>query len=239
MSSASGPDRGGIPGRVRTFIGAVGRVDVAKGLLGFAALGALIVFMLMIAGGGERSLVGLSQADKRIGSVDAPVVITEYVDLMCEACARHNRDVTSVLLEEARAGRVIIERMPIAHAAVESRGLAYASFAAAEQNRMWDFTREWFAQMNADDARADAPGVMRVARDAGLDMERFARDFAATSERSNDLRGATAVARQDGVAITPTLVITGMGGVRHLSGIQDPDVVRTEIDAVIDAPDEE
>lgn len=198
-----------------------------------ALIAALFLFGARIgSGAGAGPLDGLHQADKRIGAVDAPVVITEYVDLLCAACARHSDEIGAVLLDEARSGRVVIERMPIAHVAEESRGLAYAALAAAQQDRMWQFTQRWFERMNDGSATANATEVMRVARDAGLDLDRFARDFADTNERSNELRGVTAVARNDGVVVTPTLIITGADGVRHVSGIATADAVRAEIAAV-------
>src|SRR5699024_3517391 len=67
--------------------------------------------------GGDMEFVRREADDpKAIGDVDAPVVLTEWIDLRCPFCASFSRDTLPVLIEEyVDTGRVRIEFTDVAY----------------------------------------------------------------------------------------------------------------------------
>ena len=83
---------------------------------------------------------GIPQVGDSLGSPRAPYTLFEFADLQCPFCARFDRDVLPVVINDfVRPGRLRIEFHPIVIIGPQSAPAGAAAIAAAAQNRVWQF----------------------------------------------------------------------------------------------------
>lgn len=169
-----------------------------------------------------------------IGDVNAPVVMTEWVDLRCPYCAVFTRDtLPDVVKEYVDSGKVRIEMQDVAFFGEESLRASAAARAAAEQGRYFEFIDAVYeAAPESGHAELTAQELIGHARTAGVpDMDRFEKDMA-----RDDLRAAATQATEQasklGVSGVPFFAVNGQG----ISGAQPIETFREFLDqAVADA----
>lgn len=187
------------------------------------------------SGGAGPSLERRAQDDTMaIGDIDAPVVLSEWVDFRCPFCAVFSRDTLPLIVQEyVDAGKVRIEMHDVAFFGEESTRAAAAARAAGEQGKYFEFLEAVYAaapesghpelppkELIAHAKTAGVPDLRRFERDMGRD------DLVAAVEES------TAQAQRIGVTGVPFFVVDGTG----LSGAQPADAFRQVLDrAVADA----
>lgn len=144
------------------------------------------------------------------GPASAPVVAVEFVDFMCPFCARAETDVVEKLA--AQFGdqlRIETRHLPLPmHEGADAAARAY--LAAARQGKHVEFGALLF----------DVPAIgrqnfLKIARQAGLDPERFTRDFDDPA-LGKQVEADIALARRLGISGTPAMFING----RFIDGLQ-------------------
>lgn len=184
--------------------------------------------------GGDMEFVRREADDpKAIGDVDAPVVLTEWIDLRCPFCASFSRDTLPVLIEEyVDTGRVRIEFTDVAYFGEQSEDGSVALQAAANQNKYVDYITAVF------DAAPDSghPDLTRevlidFAEQVDMpDMEKFTADLDDPQIRAQ-AEAETRNAQQLGVTATPFFV----AGQAALSGAQPVATFREYLDEALAA----
>lgn len=227
--------------RRRLLVGApiVAVVAVVVALIGLSLSGASSVRDVTVTGGPQIAgmLEGLPQEGAFLGDADAPVTVTEYVDLRCPACARYAIDQLPLLIDsQVRPGRIRLERRVWPILGPDSESAAIAASAALAQNRLWDYTEVWFAnQQPEDNDYVDDEFVLDVAREAGLDVSRFQGDLETGVASSAGLIAATdEAARALDLRATPSLVVTDAEGRSEtLQGYPQPGELERAIAAAL------
>lgn len=166
-----------------------------------------------------------------IGSVDAPIVMVEWLDVRCPFCAHFSRDTLPGIIETyIDAGLVRYEIYDVAFFGDESIDGAVAARAAGEQGRYVEFLSAVF-DAAPDRAHIDLPRerLIEFAQQAGVgDLERFEADL-----DRDDLRLAvqrsTSAAGQLGVTTVPFFVIGNAG----VSGAQPAEVFHEMIERAL------
>lgn len=169
--------------------------------------------------GGELDFVRRDPDDPMaIGDVDAPVVLTEWVDLRCPFCAVVSRDTLPTLIEEyVDTGQVRIEFYDVAFFGEESEDAAVAGRAAAEQDMFMEYMTAVF-EAAPDGGHPDMPRetLIAFAEQIGIpDMEQFTADLDDPELRAA-VRESTQYSQQLGVTAVPFFV----AGESALSGAQ-------------------
>ena len=173
--------------------------------------------------GGEREFVRRQEGDPMaVGDVNAPVVMTEWVDLQCPYCALFANDTLPTLIEQyVDTGQLLIEFSDVAYFGEGSVEGAVAARAAAEQGMYFDFIKAVYA-MGENAPELDREVLMGVAEDIGIpDMAKFEADY-----DSEEIRAAVAQSNADaqaiGVSSVPFFVIenTPMTGAQPLEAFQ-------------------
>ena len=144
------------------------------------------------------------------GDVDAPVVMIAYSEFQCPFCGKFARDTAPTLMEKyVEDGTLRIEWRDFPYLGPESTTAALAGRAAAAQGRFWEFHDEMFAeQLPPNSGNLDQRYVESVARQVGLDLERFRVDL--RSPRTEELVAADFREGQTvGVTGTPSFLING------------------------------
>lgn len=168
---------------------------------------------------------GIPQQGQRLGRADAPVKIVEYIDYKCPVCAAASTTVVPALIDDwIRPGKASIELRPLSFIGPDSERGALAGLAAAEQDKMWQFTELMLRNQGDENDEWITDSVVKGAAEAaGLDTAAFTTAYEGDGIVST-FQAATTSAQADGVSATPTWVITGPGGRQMLTG-PDPDKV--------------
>ncbi|XRQ09122.1 DsbA family protein [Actinomadura welshii] len=153
-----------------------------------------------------------------IGDVDAPVVMTEWIDLRCPFCAVVSRDTMPTLIEKyVDTGKVRIEFYDVAYFGEKSEDAAVAARAAGNQDKYVEFVTAVYAaapERGHPDLPRDA--LIDFAKKAGVpDVDRFTAELDDPGLRE-DVQKSTRSAQQLGVTGVPFFVT----GRTALSGAQ-------------------
>lgn len=181
------------------------RRSVTPGAVLVALVGAVASSVPVVAQEAELDGVGFVK-----GSADAPVVVVEYADFACSACAEFARDSWPIIDREyVESGVVQWRFVPFELGFRNSEEGARAAQCAARLGDFWTahdllFARqaEWSDDRNPDDELA------AIAEAAGLDIELFRRCYD-DDQGEEGTDAANRAARTDGVRGTPTFFING------------------------------
>nr|WP_205835471.1 Na+/H+ antiporter NhaA [Microbacterium sp. CFH 90308] len=142
--------------------------------------------------------------DHVFGPADAPYTIVEYGDFQCGFCLKASGSIQEVHGVLGDRLRYVWRHAPLTQYHPNALAGAEASEAAALQGRFFEFERGLFA----DQENQRPSDIVRLARDLGLDVERFERDLTSpevTGRVQDDILDAEAM----GITSVPTLFING------------------------------
>ncbi len=187
-----------------------------------------------VAGNGSSSASEFSHVRRidgdpmAIGAIDAPVVLSEWLDFRCPFCAVFSRDTMPQLLREyVDAGKVRIEMHDVAFFGEESIRAAAAARAAGEQGKYFEFVSAVYAAApESGHPELPAEELIEFARVSGVpDLEKFRADM----ERDDliaAVQESTAQAQQIGVSGVPFFAV----GEQAFSGAQPIESFRQFLD---------
>ncbi len=156
--------------------------------------------------------------DHVFGSPDAPYTIVEYGDFQCGFCLKATGSIQEVHSVLGDRMRYVWRHAPLTNVHPNALAGAEASEAAALQGRFFEFERGLFA----DQENQRPSDIIRLARDLGLDVERFERDLTApevTGRVQDDMLDAEAM----GITSVPTLFVNGR---RHVGPYDAQSLIR-------------
>lgn len=229
------------------------RARILNIVLGVAAVGGLLFGgvqwnmaqsstgsnMNAATGAGEASGEGAGSADishvrqiegdpMAIGAIDAPVVLSEWVDFRCPFCAVVSRDtLPQVVKEYVDAGKVRIEMHDVAFFGEESVRAAAAARAAGEQGKYFEFVKAVYdAAPESGHPELPSDELIEFAKTAGVpDLKKFQADME-RQDIIDAVHASTAQAQSLGVSGVPFFAI----GNQALSGAQPIEAFRQFID---------
>lgn len=166
-----------------------------------------------------------------IGDVDAPVVMSEWIDMRCPFCALYSRETLPILIEEyVDTGQVRIEYHDVVFYGEDSERAAVAARAAGKQGLYVEYITTIY-DAAPENGHPDMPreALIDFAEEAGVpDMEQFTADLEDPALLS-DAQASTQTAQQLGVSAVPFFV----AGDTALSGAQPVDVFRQYLDEAL------
>lgn len=145
-----------------------------------------------------------SRRDHVFGREDAPFTIVEYGDFQCGFCLKASGSIQEVKDELGDRLRYVWRHAPLTQFHPNALAGAEASEAASLQGKFFEFERGLFA----DQENQRPSDIIRLARELGLDVDRFERDLTApevTGRVRDDMLDAEAM----GITSVPTLFING------------------------------
>jgi protein-disulfide isomerase len=153
------------------------------------------------------------------GNANAPVTLVEFVDYQCPMCARVQPALRQVLEEYPNEVKLHFKHYPLpSH--TYARAASEAATAAHRQGKFWAYSdRIWPVADSLTPATLE-----QIAREAGLDVERWRKDF-----ESPEVKERVSKDRSEGAALgvqaTPTLFING----RRFNDAVEPENLRDVI----------
>ncbi len=167
-----------------------------------------------------------------IGDVDAPIVMTEWLDMRCPYCALFAQDTLPTIIEEyVDTGKLRIEFIDVAYFGDESEGAAMAARAAGKQGKYVEFMQEVYDR-DPGKGHQDLPKetLIEIAEAVGVkDMKKFEKDMVSDEIRT-EVEMSTAEAQSLGVSAVPFFVVYDQA----VSGAQEVDTFREFIDLQLD-----
>jgi protein-disulfide isomerase len=214
--------RGGNGGKLPSGTPAIGNC-AADGLPGCAEVASLFK--------------GIPQQGLYLGSPFAKSQMTIYIDLQCPFCQRYETDVMPTLIKKyVRTNKVRIKVLPWAFIGPDSTRGQKAMFAAAEQNKAWNFAEVLYLNQRTENTGwlNDSMVAQAAASVDGLNVKKLltARGSGTISKQVADVGAQAQINKVNG---TPTVFVGKSGSKQKLVGSSGtvPDLAQTE--AAIDA----
>ncbi|MBI3305271.1 DsbA family protein [Candidatus Parcubacteria bacterium] len=163
------------------------------------------------AGQTAAALLALAptERDWTRGPTEAHVTVVEYSDFQCPACRNFWQATNQLEKDFGGRFRFIYRHFPLDRIHPNARSAAVAAEAAGQQERFWDYYQILY-ERQSDWKSATRVEVQfeRYARELGLDIQRFRKDFNDPSVRKkimDDLRSG----RKSGVESVPAFFVNG------------------------------
>jgi protein-disulfide isomerase len=151
---------------------------------------------------------GLTERNGVLGDPDAPVTLTEYVDLQCPVCAQAaTSTLPTVVNDYVRTGKVKLAARTLHFLGPDSVRAARAAAGAERQGKLWPFLDAFYARQGTENSGYATDAMLRdTLRAAGADPDAAlaAADGAFATQR---LDRANADAQRIGIQATPTLTV--------------------------------
>jgi protein-disulfide isomerase len=146
-----------------------------------------------------------SGASPVMGKHDAPVTVVEFSDFQCPYCARVQPDLKALMQKYPDKVKLVFKHFPLDFHQ-NARPAAIAAMAAQEQGKFWEMHDILFQNQ----ATLGSTNMEDFAKQAGLDVERFKKDYAAkAAEYDQRVAADLQLGAQSGVQGTPSLYIGG------------------------------
>lgn len=193
-------------------------------VLSVAALGGL-VYWAIAAGGSNNSNVAISNVNNPfLGGSEAKVVVTEFSDFSCPACAVLAPTIRELADEYENRIKVVFSGFDIGHTWSE-KGLE-AGECAYRQNKFWEYGDLIFSKQSEWAAADDAVGKLKeYAQQLGLNAEEF-NSCLDSSGMAGEVQKDIAVGQQKNITSTPTVYINN----QKVEGAQPIDDFKKIID---------
>jgi protein-disulfide isomerase len=159
---------------------------------------------------------GIQERGGVLGDPDAPLTVTEFVDLQCPVCAAASKQTLPSLVNDyVRTGKVKLEARTLSFLGPDSVRSARVAAAAERQGRLWPFLEAFYAGQGTENSGYVTDDFLRqVASAAGVDAD--AALASADSEfAQRRLERADSDAARLGVDATPTLTVARGTGAPH------------------------
>jgi protein-disulfide isomerase len=218
-------------------------MSLSTRLLAAAVLAAAVVAVAVVASSsGDQArpqpvatsdlFRGITERDGMLGDPDAPVTVTEYLDLQCPACAAAARETLPALVRDrVRTGQVKLEARTLHFLGPDSERAARFAAGAAEQGRLWPFLEAFYAAQGPENSGYVTDEFLRsVARAAGVDAD-AAFEYADTAGAQDALNRANADAETAGVEGTPSFTVARGG--KAPRGVVDAASLNAAIEAAL------
>lgn len=169
--------------------------------------------------------VALGDSPEVRGREDALITIVMFGDFECQHCRAVTSTIDEVLARHGDDVRLVFRHLPLENVHTWARPAAKAALAAAEQDKFWAMHDALFERGN----RLDADTIESAAREAGLDMVRYATDLA-SADIDRRLQRDVDTAAKFGIRGTPAFFVNG----RYLGGRQSPSAFNAIINEELD-----
>ncbi|NCS31979.1 DsbA family protein [bacterium] len=173
------------------------------------------------------------------GNPDASIVIVEFSDFQCPACAQAFPTAKTFMETYGEQVNFVYRHFPITQSHPNALSAAYATEAAKQQGLFWE-VHDWLFENQTSWATAEVNvdyWFAQFGEDLGFDEDQFKSDYVSDTVR-NAVSTDRSDAQQFGVNSTPTFIINGkkLAGSIPLatfikeSGVKEPEPTVVPID---------
>jgi len=138
------------------------------------------------------------------GPATAKVTIIEFSDFQCPYCKRGHDTMDEVLKAYPNDVKLVFKHLPLPFHK-EAGPAAKAAYAAGKQNKFWEYHDALFANQS----RLGAAYYEEVAKNLGLNMEKWKKDMA-SPEAEKQIEADKAIAEANSIQGTPGFFVNGV-----------------------------
>jgi protein-disulfide isomerase len=152
---------------------------------------------------------GIPQQGNVLGDPDAPVTIEEYVDLQCPFCKQFSEDGLPQLVDEyVKTGQAKIVLQTLTFIGADSERGARVAWAAAEQNKMFQFVENFYANQGDENSGYATEEFLKRIGDGvqGLDVQ-AALDGRDSAKVTSSIQASQTAANKANVDSTPSFLV--------------------------------
>jgi protein-disulfide isomerase len=152
---------------------------------------------------------GIPQTGNVLGDPDAKVTIEEFVDLQCPFCQRFSQEgLPDIVDEYVKTGQAKLFLRTLTFIGPDSERGARVAWAAAEQNMMWQFVENFYANQGQENSGyADEAFLKKVAGGVeGLNVTQ-ALDGRDSAKVSSSIQASQSAATKANVDSTPSFLV--------------------------------
>jgi protein-disulfide isomerase len=196
---------------------------------GVAGLAAVVLVVVIALSGGNSTPAaqpgmfrGIPETGGVLGQADAPVTVTEYLDLQCPVCATASQTVLPGVVDNyVRTGKVKLEARTLHFLGEDSVRGARMAAGAEQQGKLWPFLEAFYAKQGTENSGYVTDDFLRdVAAEAGVDAD-AALKYAASAAAERPLTKANEDAGRLKINGTPTFTVQrGDGPLKVVSADQ-------------------
>ena len=196
---------------------------------GVAGLAAVVLVAVIVLSGGSSTpsaqpglFRGIPERNGVLGQADAPVTVTEYLDLQCPVCANASRTVLPGVVDDyVRTGKVKLDARTLHFLGADSVRAARVAAGAEQQGKLWPFLEAFYAKQGVENTGYVTDDFLRdVAAEAGVDAD-AALKYADSAAAEKPLTQANTDATRLKINGTPTFTVQrGDGPVKVVSADQ-------------------
>lgn len=169
----------------------------------------------------QKASLKLRNDDWEKGSPGKEVVIVEYSDFQCPACASYYPIVKN-LIEQSDQVTFVYRHFPLSQVHQNARIAAYAAEAAGRQDNFWQMHDKLFEnQSQWADSKNPEEEFIEYAKELQLDVDKFENDLESEEVKSKVERDYQS-GLSSGVNATPTFFLNGtkLTNIRSLQDFQ-------------------
>lgn len=168
-----------------------------------------IIAGAMLLGGNDESTTVGAVSNNWYGQENGVVVVTEYADFQCPACAQFYPLASQVKEDFKDQIRFEFKHFPLVQIHPNATTAHRASQAAAAQGKFWEMHDLLFEQQQSWQDSTNASSIFEgYAKQIGLDVEKYKLD-AASSDVLSIINADIEAGKQLNVTGTPTFFIDG------------------------------
>lgn len=162
-----------------------------------------------LAGGESPTLEVDADSFRSMGAGDAPVVVTEFSDYQCPACASVEQQVIPELIKQyVDTGKVrfVYREFPLTSIHPTAFAASEAAVCAGQQGKYWEMHEKLFETQAEWSAGDPASQFEAYAEELGLDTKTFD-ECLDSGEATNIVKGDIMAGEMVGINATPTFLI--------------------------------
>ena len=150
------------------------------------------------------------ESDRIRGNKEAKVVLTEYSDFQCPACASYHQIVRQMHNDFGDKLAIVYKHFPLRQTHANAQIAALSSEAAGKQNKFWEMHDMLFENQKNWESEKNAKEIfIEYALKLGLNLEQFRQDL-----ESKEVKDKVEADYQSGVKAgvnhTPTFFVNGV-----------------------------
>jgi len=170
-----------------------------------------------------------------LGDPNAPVTVTEYLDLQCPICKQAAATELPTLIDNyVKTGKVKLQARTLHFIGDDSTTAAKLAAGARQQGKLWPFIETFYANQGEENSGYVTTGFLKgIAQQAGVDFAK-AQAYAKTAGAQSTLDTADAAAQAVGADSTPTFTFKRGNGAEKVL-VVGPTGLTDALDAALKA----
>ncbi len=200
----------------------------------FSILATVVGFMKLFAGGvsltSQTVNITVDASDWQKGNKESKVVLVEYSDFQCPACAFYQEDLKKILSEFGDKINFVYRHYPLVQIHKSAYLAAQLAEAAGIQGKFWEMHDQLFETQNSWSKENNPKDTFMVIADKlGLDKKKVEEDINLTAVKNkidNDIKSGD----EYGINATPTFFLNG-NKLKDINSFEDfRNIIKQEIE---------